>query len=110
MTDRRRYYLEDIALDVAIHKYFTALEQAGSLVPAGGEKVPLDEALNRVTAEPIWAGKSSPHYHAAAMDGVAIRSEDSVGASETSPIKLRIGEQAEWIDTGRPLPGIRPVN
>jgi len=102
--EERRYYLEDIALDEAIRRYGEALEAGGCLAPADSEVVPLDEALGRVTAEPVWAVRSSPHYHAAAMDGVAIRSEDSEGASETSPVRLRIGEQAEWIDTGRPLP------
>jgi len=104
MKDERRYYLEDIALDEAMDKYISALEQAGSLALTISEPIGLDKALNRVTAEPIWARKSSPHYHAAAMDGVAIRSKDSEGASETSPVRLKIGEQAEWIDTGRPLP------
>ncbi|MBL7119799.1 MAG: molybdopterin biosynthesis protein [Dehalococcoidia bacterium] len=99
-----RFYLEDIPLDEALARFFSALEETGSLVPAAGERVPLEEALNRVTAEPVWARISSPHYHAAAMDGVAIRSDDSTGASETSPIRLRLGEQAQWIDTGKPLP------
>lgn len=104
MKERRRFYLEDIPLGEALARFFSALEETGCLAPAAGEQVPLDEALNRVTAEPVWARISSPHYHAAAMDGVAIRSDDSTGASETSPIRLRIGEQAQWIDTGKPLP------
>ena len=70
-----------------------------------GERIPIEEGLGRVTAGPIWAEISSPHYHAAAMDGVAVRAEDTIGASETSPIRLRIGEEAQWIDTGEPLPG-----
>lgn len=38
------------------------------------------------------------------MDGIAVRSAATVGASETSPILLRIGTQARWVDTGDPLP------
>ena len=105
MKERRRFYLEDIPLDKALDKFLSALEKAGSLIPTPGESVPLDEGLGRITAEPILAKLSSPHYHAAAMDGVAIRSSDSSGASETSPIRLRMGDQAQWIDTGKPLPG-----
>ena len=56
-----------------------------------------------MTAAPVWAKLSSPHYHAAAMDGVAVRAEDTQGASEATPIRLTIGHQATWVDTGDPL-------
>jgi len=82
----------------------SAVEEAGGLVPTAPERVTLDEALSRVTAEPIWARTSSPHYHAAAMDGVAIRSETTSNASERAPVRLKLGEQAQWVDTGMPLP------
>ena len=68
------------------------------------EEVPLEQALGRVTAAPVWAKNSSPHYHAAAMDGVAVRAAETVGATETAPVSLRVGEQAMWIDTGAPMP------
>ena len=72
--------------------------------PSPGETVPLERANGRVTAEAIWAKVSSPHYDAAAMDGVAVRSKDTVGATETSPVRLKVGEQAVWLDTGDPVP------
>jgi putative molybdopterin biosynthesis protein len=100
----KHLYLEDIPLEEALGKFLTALEEVESPGLLPGEWVPVEEGLNRVTAQPIWAKISSPHYHAAAMDGAAIRSDDSTGASETSPVRLRIGEQAQWIDTGDPLP------
>ena len=97
-------YLEDLPLEEATRRFFEALERAGSLSPLPSESVPLEEALGRVTAAPVWAGTSSPHYHAAAMDGVAVRAEDTYGASRTSPKRLRIGPQARWVDTGDPMP------
>ena len=42
-------------------------------------------ALGRVTAAPVWALRSSPAYDAAAMDGIAVRAADTLGATETSP-------------------------
>ena len=66
--------------------------------------MPLDEAAGRITAEPVWARISSPHYHAAAMDGYAVRAEETHGASETHPVHLAIGQQAFYVDTGDPLP------
>ena len=100
----RRYYLNDIPLDEAVSKFHAALEVAGALEPSQAETVPLDRANGRVTAEPVWARTSSPHYDAAAMDGVAVRSRDTVGATETSPQRLEVGEQAVWLDTGDPMP------
>ncbi len=38
------------------------------------------------------------------MDGVAVRSADTVGASETAPLTLTLPEQAAWVDTGDPVP------
>ena len=35
------------------------------------EVIAIDEALDRITAEPVFAKISSPHYHASAMDGIA---------------------------------------
>jgi len=100
----RHFYLEDIPLEEALAKFFAALEKAGSLSLLSTEQIPVEEGSGRVTAQPIRAKISSPHYHAAAMDGVAVRAEDTYGASETSPVQLRIGKQAQWIDTGEPLP------
>ena len=66
--------------------------------------MPVAEALGRVTSEAVWARLSSPHYHASAMDGVAVRAQDTLGASEGSPVRLTLGRQATWVDTGDPLP------
>jgi len=72
----------------------------------GVETIPLDEnALGRVTAESIWAKISSPHYHASAMDGFALRAITTNGALPSKPITLEIGSDAEYVDTGDPLPG-----
>ena len=101
---KRDIYLEDIPLDDAQARFWTALERIGALAPLPGEAVRVEDALGRVTAEPIFARHSVPHYHASAMDGIAVRAEDTVGASETSPIVLAEGPQATWVDTGDPLP------
>jgi len=97
-------YLEDIPLDEALARWFSALAQAGLDQPLAGETLALEDAAGRVTAEPIWALISSPHYHAAAMDGYAVRAEDTTGASETRPVHLAVGQQAFYVDTGDPLP------
>lgn len=75
------------------------------------ETLPVDQALNRITANPIFAKISSPHYHGSAMDGICVRAEDTFGATEFSPKRLRLiaGEAATsngfaFVDTGNALP------
>lgn len=103
-THTRQYYLSDIPLSEALQKFHDALAEAGALTLAEAETLALDQAHERVTASPVWAARSSPHYDAAAMDGVAVRARETIGATETSPLRLRVGEQAVWVDTGDPMP------
>lgn len=100
----RTMYLEDIPIQEAMSRFLGALERAGGLQPLPGERVAVVEALGRVTAEPVFAATSVPHYHAAAMDGIAVRAERTIGASESSPLHLRADVDATWVDTGDPLP------
>src|SRR6266849_8698274 len=100
----RDMYLEDIPLEDALARFWAALEAVGALVPLTGEEMPISEALGRVTAEAVFARVSVPHYHASAMDGIAVRAEETLGATESSPLQLQVGTQAIWVDTGDPLP------
>ena len=113
---RRRYYLADIPLEEARERFYSALREAGALLPMDAEAVSLAQARGRITAGPVWAATSSPHYDAAAMDGIAVRAADTAGATETAPITLSVGDagggivegnaapQAVWMDTGDPMP------
>ncbi|MDP3061680.1 MAG: molybdopterin biosynthesis protein [Chloroflexota bacterium] len=100
----RQSYLEDISLEQATERFFSTLEKAGLLTPMPAEDAPLDQAVGRTTAGPVWARISAPHYHAAAMDGAAVRAEDTHGAARTSPVRLKLGPQAKWVDTGDAMP------
>jgi putative molybdopterin biosynthesis protein len=118
MTKKRNVYLHDISLDEAKARFATALQSAGKWGPMPGENVPVAEAAGRITAEPIWARISSPHYHASAMDGFAVRAEDTIGATETRPVSLdlvgptagtgreadEVARPAQPVNTGNPLP------
>ncbi|WP_298984316.1 molybdopterin biosynthesis protein [Caldilinea sp.] len=103
--ESRNIYLQDVALSEALERWHAVLAEHGLLQPLPAETIPLEQALGRVTAEPVWAKISSPHYHAAAMDGYAVRAEATRGATETTPLLLKVGEQAIPVDTGDPLPG-----
>ncbi len=98
-------YLHDIPLEKAQSAFYSELENHHLAARLGVEEVPLDEhALGRVLAEPIWAKISSPHYHASAMDGFAVRSGETIGALPGKPITLTLTDQAVYVDTGDPLP------
>ena len=103
-THTRQYYLSDIPLHEAIETFHAALRQVGALAVSEAEPVPLEQAHGRITGAPVWAVRSSPHYDAAAMDGVAVRAQETLGATETSPRRLKVGKQAVWVDTGDPMP------
>ncbi|MDX9954336.1 MAG: molybdopterin biosynthesis protein, partial [Anaerolineae bacterium] len=104
MEHTRDIYLSEVSLEEAWRQMRQALEEAGRWSPLPGETLPLDQALGRVTAEPVWARLSSPHYHACAMDGYALRAADTVGASPAHPIRLELERQVLAVDTGDPLP------
>lgn len=103
-------YLHDIPLSEAHARLQSALEKAGLWKMLGSETIPLDEhAVGRVLAGPVWAKISSPHYHASAMDGFAVRSDATIGALPKRPILLLCDEaagnrRAAYLDTGDPLP------
>lgn len=70
------------------------------------ETVSTKEALGLFTAEPVFARLSSPPFHSAAMDGIAVVAEKTYGTTERSPRTLKPGTDAAWVNTGQPLPGI----
>ncbi len=102
----RKIYLDDIPLTEAWNRLIAALQAGGRWEPLEGEDVPLDQALGRVTAAPVWAKLSSPHYHASAMDGYAVRAADTAAASDNQPVQLELNPEgpAQYVDTGDPLP------
>ena len=54
------------------------------------EIVPLADALGRVNAADIFAGETLPSFARSTMDGYAVRSADTHGASEQSPAYLEL--------------------
>ncbi len=103
----RKRYLKKTPLAEARELFLEAV--AG--IRLEDETVEVGQALHRVTAEPVFARISSPHYHGSAMDGICVRAEDTFGATEFSPRRLRLlADEAEaegcfaYLDTGQPLP------
>jgi molybdopterin molybdotransferase len=87
--------------------------------PLAAEAVPVVECAGRVLAADVRSEVDVPSFARSAMDGYAVRGEDTFGASEYDPLTLRlVGEslpgrphagrvaagQAVRIMTGAPLP------
>jgi len=97
---RRNVYLAMKSLAEAKEIFFSRLGQ----MRTEPETIDTEQALGRVTAGPVFARLSSPSYHSAAMDGIAVRAQQTYGTSERKPRVLRIGKDALWVNTGQPLP------
>lgn len=72
--------------------------------PQLSETIPVPDAVGRVLAEAVFAKLSSPSFHAAAMDGIAVMAENTFGTSESRPKQLTISRDAFNVNTGHVLP------
>jgi putative molybdopterin biosynthesis protein len=95
------------------------IQQHFEAKPLGVEEIPLIEACNRVLAENITAPLDIPPFNRSTVDGYAVKAEDTFGAEENHPVKLKlcgtvnVGEmpkitvehgKAAEIMTGAPIP------
>ena len=101
MTKRRHIYLKMKTLAEARNILFENFQIVNSLP---SEIAPVPDAVGRVLAESVAAKLSSPHFHSSAMDGIAVKTESTFGASETKPKALAIGKDAFYINTGHVMP------
>lgn len=95
---KRNIYIENIDVDEAKISYYEKLN-----IKPDWEEVDVLESLNRVTYEAIYARVSSPNYNAAAMDGILVKSSDTVGATEVNPKALVEDKDFIYINTGNPI-------
>lgn len=99
---KRDIYIENKNLEEALALWQARLEADG-LLSGTVEEIRVDDALDRITAEAVFARRSSPFYNASAMDGIAVRFRDTIGASEARPLVLT-PEQYVPVNTGNALP------
>lgn len=91
----RNIYIDNIELDIAKKRYHQELDFNSKF-----EKINVYDALSRVTKDAVYAKYSSPNYNASAMDGVAVISENTAGASEVTPVVLEEGKDFVYVNTG----------
>lgn len=76
--------------------------------------IPLTEAFNRILSEDIVASEDLPRFDRSAVDGFAIRAEETTGASQLKPLLFRLTDaeilkdithrEAKPVWTGQPIP------
>ena len=73
--------------------------------------MPLHKALNRVLAENITAKEDLPRFDKSAVDGYALKSENTTNATQFKPALLQLtntnivnSKQAKQVWTGNPIP------
>jgi putative molybdopterin biosynthesis protein len=97
---KRNIYLKKKSLEEAKK----VASEIANLIHLGTEAIPVIHSQGRITAEPIFARISSPPFHCTAMDGIAVKAENTFGANEESPKPLRINKEAFFVNTGNPIP------
>jgi putative molybdopterin biosynthesis protein len=94
-------FVSDVPAEQARRAWREACAAAGCPPRVDAVVLPVGKAVGRVTAESVWARRSSPAFDSAAMDGIAVRAAETVGAAETRPVLL---DDFAVVDTGDPLP------
>lgn len=98
---KRQVYLSMKTLEEAKELFFSRF---GRDKRTDAETISIEDALGRIIVEPVFAKRSCPSFHSAAMDGIAVRAEGTYGTTEKYPRTLKVGRDAVWINTGQPLP------
>lgn len=97
----RNIYLRTLPISDALERVRSRLDRDALL---STERIPTHEAVGRITAEPVYAKASSPTYHSAAMDGIAVQAEQTFAAREGRPLELARDRGYIPVNTGEPLP------
>lgn len=113
MKGKKHEFSEYTRLGHALELVFSEVEKTSR------ERVSFDEAYQRVLAEDVKAKINVPPFDRAAMDGFAVRAEDTFGAEENDPNELKVvgsieigsesrievgAKEAAEISTGTPIP------
>ncbi|MFO7966441.1 MAG: molybdopterin molybdotransferase MoeA [Archaeoglobaceae archaeon] len=98
MEVRGKGFSKHVKISDALDKYFDHVK----LKFGDKEDVPLLESVNRVLAEDVVSDRNIPHFDRAAMDGYAVRAEDTFGASMDNPFILSTKKK---VDIGDSKPG-----
>ncbi|HUJ75720.1 MAG TPA: molybdopterin-binding protein, partial [bacterium] len=61
--------------------------------PLGEEEVALEQALGRILARDVISRVDVPFFDRSNVDGYAVRAQDTFGAEETEPVRLKLTDE-----------------
>jgi putative molybdopterin biosynthesis protein len=91
-------YREHCSLDEALK---ILLDEFAS-VPRERRRISARDALGFTLSDDVYSERNVPHYTASAVDGYAVASRKTAGASPATPVTLEQGEFS-WVNTGMPM-------
>lgn len=77
--------MENIELEYALKVIWDSVDEID-----GTDVIKIEESMGRIIAEDIYAPINQPPFNRSPLDGYALRSEDTKGASNINPIKLKV--------------------
>lgn len=80
--------MENIELELALQLIGDTVNEISST-----EKINIEESRGRIIGEDIYAPINQPPFNRSPLDGYALRAEDTVGASKSNPIKLKVVDE-----------------
>ena len=96
----RNLYLTNVSVEEALKRFQDLLKPR---LKIENETIKVVHSLDRVTGKAVFARCNSPLYDCAAMDGIAVISGHTKGASESNPLTLKAGIDFIEVDTGDPV-------
>lgn len=100
---QRNIYIENMPVEKALELFMRRLEDNGFL-KWESEYIDVLASQGRVSSEAVLSLRSSPHYVASAMDGIAVKSSVTFAANENNPVDLLRGRDFIDVDTGDYIP------
>ncbi len=95
---KQKAYIETNDFESSLENYLAHFKMLQN------ELIPSEQASGRVTACAVFAKVCDPMYNASAMDGIAVFSENTLSASDTSPLELTLDRDFLYVNTGNPIP------
>ena len=80
--------MENVELELALQIIGDSVNQINDT-----EKLNIEEASGRIIGEDIYAPINQPPFNRSPLDGYALKSEDTLGASKDKPVKLKVVDE-----------------
>jgi len=100
---QRNIYIENMPVEKARDLFLKRLEDSG-FFKWESEQIDVLASQGRVSSEAVLSLRSSPHYVASAMDGIAVKSSLTFAANENNPVDLVKEREFIEVDTGDYIP------